>query len=672
MSRTKKYFTRKVRAMLSEKEALIANLRWAEHSDQLVNLRRRMKAIRRLVKTQINNGYVTTDYWVEQVTNNKKVQKYPQKVITVLDPYLTPYDFPPQLRNSLSDEEGRFTTRLDLHFAERALISKFGLYAGTGLTISDFSYTGSPGYMFSEFTPWHGDQGNPFGLGFSNDHWPPHLNKVIWEGSGSRPITNPRIVQKSMQVVLTNPEWLQITDQSAGGHNQKVVEIGNLVDYLREINQLSPNKAGQILYSYMDKRPLFIQLSVDDKSKPKEEHDFIEAKDPQDPDYDYMNRVNAIASKFYNEFGDFEVRSALLAQLEKQVQQLDLGILLGELKETSIMLLDIVHHAVCALQIISKPTRFVKDFKAFLSHARRTFTSKRWKKFKLELKRAANKLAAFELFIQFGILPLLSDIRDFVSIAQRGLRLQNTFKVSHFQKFKSTNLSLDMPGSWVIHDHTVEQTNVDYQVNVEQFYELSDTAQFLLGALGLTQPLRTFIELIPLSFIPNWFIPLSDLIANNSAASLGLSLVEQWVGMKYTVSFDNGASTEGFLRWSSQLHFDMSKDGFDYNLPADIRLMFAIDGTQTSKQYIKINGFEELKSVYKSLSLASLVTLYITNDAYTYSKDRKRSIDRYYGDEKLRRRLRLQDGGATKPEQSTEPPLDSGESDIDMSNQNIK
>lgn len=666
MSRTKKYFARKVRAMLSPKEAFIANLRWAEHSDPLVNLRRRMKAIRRLVKAQINNGYVTTDYWVERVTNNKKVYKYPQKVITILDPYLTPYDFPPQLRNSLSDVEGRFTTRLDLHFAEKALNSKFGIYTGVGLTISDFSYTGSPGYMFSEFTPWHGDQGNLYGLGFSNDHWPPHLNKVIWEGSGSRPITNPNIVHKSMQVVWTNPEWLQITDQSAGGHNQRVVEIGNLVDFLREINQLSPNKAGQILYSYMDKRPLFIQMSVDDKSKPHKEHDFIEAKDPQDPDYEYMNRVNAIASNFFNEFGDFEVRSALLAQLEKQVQQLDLGILLGELNETTLMLLDIIHHAVRALQIISKPTRFVKDFNTFLSHARRTFTSKRWRVFKSKLKQSANKLAAFELFIQFGILPLLSDIRDLVAIAQRGLRLQNTFKVSHFQKFKSTNLSLDMPGSWVIHDHTVKQTSVEYQVNVEQFYEISDATQFLLGALGLTQPLRTFLELIPLSFIPNWFVPLSDLIANNDSASLGLSLVEQWVGIKCTVSFDNGASTEGFVRWSSHLHFDMSKDGPDYNLPANVRLMFAIDGTQTSKQYVKINGIEELKSLYKSLSLASLVTLHITNDAYTYSKDRKRSINRYYGDKKLRRRLNRQYGVTTKPQQSVRPPHFSSYPYIDM------
>lgn len=85
-----------------------------------------------------------------------------------------------------------------------------------------------------------------------------------------------------------------------------------------------------------------------------------------------------------------------------------------------------------------------------------------------------------------------------------------------------------------------------------------------------------------------------------------------------------------------------------------------------SEQYVKINGIEELKSLYKSLSLTSLVTLYITNDAYTYSKDRKRSIDRYYGDKKLRRRLNRQYGVTTKPQQSVRPPHYSSYPYIDM------
>lgn len=117
------------------------------------------------------------------------------------------------------------------------------------------------------------------------------------------------------------------------------------------------------------------------------------------------------------------------------------------------------------------------------------------------------------LFYKFGVAPVLNDINNMVGEIHKAFSRPDFIKV----KGTATNaVSLFGWNGWYSEGEALEVCEVGYSVRPKPHYALA--------FLGLTNPLATLWELVPLSFVANWFVSIGDTL-NALDAGVGLEFV---------------------------------------------------------------------------------------------------------------------------------------------------
>lgn len=110
---------------------------------------------------------------------------------------------------------------------------------------------------------------------------------------------------------------------------------------------------------------------------------------------------------------------------------------------------------------------------------------------------------------RYGIMPLIYSYRDITKVMKRG---QNV-KSKRVAVVTPTGTGVTLPGSNTNYRWTTTEGYVQISGNVFQHFEWSSAAR--LAGLGIN-PLTTLWELIPYSFVVDWFVNVGDYITRKT------------------------------------------------------------------------------------------------------------------------------------------------------------
>lgn len=167
-----------------------------------------------------------------------------------------------------------------------------------------------------------------------------------------------------------------------------------------------------------------------------------------------------------------------------------------------------------------------------------------------------NTLAQGVLAIQYGIRPLLSDITGAAELyAQKVTReVVATAKASHVHFFEesrsksfSSNYNAYGPYKGVAQCKTSGRITVKYQCSFSKGSEVHHT----LKQMGMTNPFLLGWELLPWSFVIDWFIPIGEWLSNLDAA-LGLDYLDGGYSVLIDVSHQRRQVVTGHVETSSK------------------------------------------------------------------------------------------------------------------------
>lgn len=160
---------------------------------------------------------------------------------------------------------------------------------------------------------------------------------------------------------------------------------------------------------------------------------------------------------------------------------------------------------------------------------------------KLELQRLRKEISVKEfqdryMEYRYAVRPLVYDVQGVLKAAkQRKGKFRKTFRATEKDSYAYEDVVLNKP---VFHE-----TNVD--VNRSYKYTVSARAGILCdvnidayNTMGLDRPLQTAWELIPFSFIIDWFANVGDVIGAH-APKAGIIQLASWVTTKETIVVKN-------------------------------------------------------------------------------------------------------------------------------------
>jgi len=167
---------------------------------------------------------------------------------------------------------------------------------------------------------------------------------------------------------------------------------------------------------------------------------------------------------------------------------------------------------------------YVRDRKRFINAA------------KAEFKRGGT--AGVWLGVQYGWLPMLADIHGAATTLSEGLQNNPPLTVTRISKDTDFDGS-DFPpysSAWI----TEAKGSFNRGVEISATYSIRDAYLYDLTRLGLTNPLSTAWEVVPLSFVADWFIPIGSFL-ESLTPPIGLV-------------FKHGYVTK-FVKWHAHLTF---------------------------------------------------------------------------------------------------------------------
>lgn len=148
-------------------------------------------------------------------------------------------------------------------------------------------------------------------------------------------------------------------------------------------------------------------------------------------------------------------------------------------------------------------------------------------KFSRKTRRVArNHLAAEDvgsawLAMQYGWKPLLSDVYGSAETLAQSKTIQLKSRISRTKKLHATTLLPLVKGSFSGNQHVVEDLTIKYTCRFSSYGSVLPT----LTQVGLTNPLLIAWELMPWSFVIDWFIPIGSYISSLDA-TLGLNFID--------------------------------------------------------------------------------------------------------------------------------------------------
>lgn len=140
---------------------------------------------------------------------------------------------------------------------------------------------------------------------------------------------------------------------------------------------------------------------------------------------------------------------------------------------------------------------------------------------KLWERNQSEALSRGWLELQYGWLPLLSDIYGAIEFSQKQfIEKPIIFKVSTRKKIEN-KYSEQFVETDVIH---IISYDLKYEVSCRCSFRLTTPPLKTLSALGITNPLYLAWELLPFSFVADWFIPIGSFLSALDA-TLGVTFV---------------------------------------------------------------------------------------------------------------------------------------------------
>jgi hypothetical protein len=131
--------------------------------------------------------------------------------------------------------------------------------------------------------------------------------------------------------------------------------------------------------------------------------------------------------------------------------------------------------------------------------------------------------AALWLELQYGWRPLVSSAQGAVATFQQQLTEGLTMKLSssYSNPYTVETNTTSTWGGWQ-HGHHRNVTTGKYRIKHTLYYKVQDTTSHILAQTGLSNPLNLAEELIPWSFVLDWFVNLGNYLSSLDAAA-GLS-----------------------------------------------------------------------------------------------------------------------------------------------------
>lgn len=221
-------------------------------------------------------------------------------------------------------------------------------------------------------------------------------------------------------------------------------------------------------------------------------------------------------------------------------KEIDLGVFLGEIPETYAFLNS-------ALPSIGRAFKYLRK-KDPASAVRVLYSSKMNKDGRLEPPKGflngLTEVAKAWLSAQYALKPIMNDVYDAVRILDEG------YKRDPYLIFAATHVErrpLNIGKNWS------NGSNIDtyvghVEVSSKAYMRVTNPLTYTLEQVGLTNPAAVAWELVPLSFVFDWFVPLGTYISNMKPPS-GLELIRRYTYQKWDVTL-TGISDYSNLPWN--------------------------------------------------------------------------------------------------------------------------
>jgi soluble cytochrome b562 len=132
------------------------------------------------------------------------------------------------------------------------------------------------------------------------------------------------------------------------------------------------------------------------------------------------------------------------------------------------------------------------------------------------------------LAYQYGWKPLMSDIHDAYDLLQKGFREKAQIAASVRNLKDSNEYSLTYPAHGVT-GYVRCSSQVQYTAKV--FYRIDDSTLSKFNQIGMINPLSVAWEVVPFSFVVDWFLPVGNFL-EALTAPLGVSFVDGYFGTR--------------------------------------------------------------------------------------------------------------------------------------------
>lgn len=249
-------------------------------------------------------------------------------------------------------------------------------------------------------------------------------------------------------------------------------------------------------------------------------------------------------------------------RLKMSKPEANLGIMLGERRETAQLFCSVASNLFAAVQFARRGD-FVSGTKRLLAlgsapklhHSNRSIAAKR----KIQDWRdLANESAGTWLGLQYGVLPLISDVHDTVMAFSK--RHEDRQPILRF----ATKGGTELKGESTMRQRTAEASSFSGQpgwsyVNeviyaeqtVHMVIEMVESNPFTrrLAEFGVANPLSIVWELVPFSFVVDWFIPVGNYI-QGVVPPAGIEFRKGYMTVKGSGRIDHYEGRDGWLEAS--------------------------------------------------------------------------------------------------------------------------
>lgn len=288
-------------------------------------------------------------------------------------------------------------------------------------------------------------------------------------------------------------------------------------------------------------------------------------------------------------------------------RRLQVGVMLGELKETLGLLGSTIMELIDIFNAVRRGR--IRDALSILRRRGvRNLPSKYPSRKAVNARRAAldqpplsksDYAANAWLELQFGWMPLVSDIYDIIAYVQDVLQDPAKSKWMSFKGYDTRNdkqvTRVELPGFQNTFKCFADlEVTREVRTCVTATFTLSSESIDFLTSLGLDNPLSIAWNLLPLSFVIDWLAPIGDWL-DSFTAHAGLELLEYTPSIK-VVEFHKWSNFEVLFNYNGEL---LPTD--QYSIPKTVREGYAEEFVRAPRWYHDLPAFPHKATTFEEL-----------------------------------------------------------------------